>query len=100
MITTFTLYGFFIGLIGTAAGLFFGLKVAQNLDAVVGALSRLTGIRLLDPNIYRFKEIPVLLDTGSITTMLCCSLAMSLIAAFLPALKAGFMSPVKCLRSE
>ena len=99
-VMTFTLYGFLIGLIGSVLGLLLGLYVANNLDEIVHTLSNVTGIRLLDPAVYRFKEIPVRIENSSLATIFASALAMSLLAAWLPALKAGMMTPVRCLRSE
>lgn len=100
MVATFTLYGLLIGVLGSLAGLALGLKVANNLDAVVGFLSKLTGVRLLDPEVYRFKKIPVLITPGAVWSILATTLAMSLVSALVPASKAGLMAPVRCLRSE
>ena len=100
MIATFTFYGLMIGIMGAILGVVLGHQLARNLDGVVAFISRLTGVRVLDPEVYRFKEIPVRLESGTIFMIFAIAVAMSFFSALVPALKAGLMSPVRCLRSE
>jgi lipoprotein-releasing system permease protein len=101
LVAVFTVYGGLLGLIGSGLGLLLGLQCAAHLDGLVAALSDLFGVQLLNPDIYPFKEVPVRVDPGTVATIVLASLGMSFLAAFLPAFfKAGFLSPVRCLRND
>ena len=39
----FLLEGFFIGLIGTAIGAFFGITIAKNINPIAGFIEKITG---------------------------------------------------------
>lgn len=101
LVGVFTVYGLLIGMVGTAVGVLLGLQLSFGLHGVVDWLSDLTGKRLLDPGVYRFKDIPVEVDPWTVVGVVAASLTMSLLAAWLPAwLRMRAWSPVRCLRAD
>lgn len=101
LVLVFTAYGLSLGVIGSALGLFLGLQLTYGLDGVVGFLSDATGMRILDPDVYRFKTIPVHVEVPTVIVILASALGMSVVAAWVPAwLRIRRWSPVRCLREE
>ena len=101
LVMVFAGYGLMLGAIGSALGVFLGLELAQNLDGVVAFLSDATGMRILDPEVYRFKSIPVRVDQETVMAIVGTALGMSLVAAWVPAwIRVRGWSPVRCLREE
>lgn len=101
LVLVFTMYGLLLGVIGSALGVFLGLQLTHSLDGVVAFLSDVTGMRILDPEIYRFKRIPVHIDTPTVLAIVATALVMSVGAAWVPAwLRIRRWTPVRCLREE
>ncbi|MAG58075.1 MAG: hypothetical protein CMJ83_17450 [Planctomycetes bacterium] len=101
LVFVFTAYGGMLGMIGSALGVFIGLSLSDHLDDVVRFLSDLIGKQILAPEVYRFKEIPVSTDAGTVLWIVVAALLTSIVAAFAPAvMKAARLSPVDCLREE
>jgi lipoprotein-releasing system permease protein len=104
----FLITGLIIGVMGTAAGLLFGVFLSVNINGIIAGAERfinwLIGIGaeggrvvLLNPDYY-LEEIPIrvklipLLVTGMFT------LVVSVLAAYIPARKAGRTRPVEVFR--
>ena len=101
LVFVFTMYGLVLGVIGASLGVFLGLQLTHGLDGVVGFLSDVTGMRILDPDVYRFKSIPVHVEVPTVLVIFGAALGMSVVAAWVPAwLRIRRWSPVRCLREE
>lgn len=96
----FVNYGLAIGLVGCGTGVFLGLEVVWNLNAITDWLSRVFGIEIFSQEIYSFKEIPTRLDAADVALITGATLAVAVAASLIPAYKAARLRPVECLRYE
>jgi lipoprotein-releasing system permease protein len=100
VIAVFTVYGGLLALLGALLGTLLGLQVVANVNGIADWLSRTLRVELFSAEIYRFKRIPTHVDPTQILIIILAALALSLLAALIPAIKAGRMSPVRALRSD
>jgi lipoprotein-releasing system permease protein len=87
----FMLQGIFIGFIGIALGLAFGLGICIYLAKV--------GIRTSE-NVFMFARIPVAVKTYDIVTITMSSMFLAILATLYPAWKATSISPIEGLNEE
>jgi len=100
IVIMFTLYGMTLAAVGSFLGAVLGIQVTRHLDGLIGVLSDLFGVQLLDASVYHFESVPTHLDPRAVARIIFYVLLGSLVASLLPALRAAFMQPVRCLRQE
>ena len=100
VVSVFALYGCLLGVIGSAIGLALGLQVTAKLDSVIGSLSDVFGVEILNAEIYRFETVPTYVDPASIAMIIVGVLAASLVSSLIPALRAAFVTPIRSLRQD
>ena len=98
--TIFVLNGFLMGVLGSLGGTFGGLLFVRYIDSVHAFIRWLTGRDIFDPDIYLFSEIPTKVDPEQVTQFAIAALVCTLIAAAIPALRAGLMDPARALHHE
>jgi lipoprotein-releasing system permease protein len=81
--------GFYIGVLGMAAGI--------SLGIIVSLLVRYFGVAL-DPEVYYIQAIPVAIDPLEVVIVAGAVIAISLLAALFPAVRAMSLRPVQGLR--
>ncbi len=96
----FLLYGGMLGALGTALGTILGLEVVWNINAITAFLDQSLGIEVFPARIYQFNELPTEINSIEIATLAVSTFGICLVAAFLPALRAARLNPVKCLSYE
>jgi lipoprotein-releasing system permease protein len=96
----FLLYGGLLGALGTGLGTLFGLEVVWNINAITAFLDQSLGIEVFPARIYQFNQLPTQVNPSEITTLAVSTFCISILAAFLPALRAARLNPVKCLSYE
>ena len=96
----FVLQGTLIGLVGTAAGLAFGLLVAMNLAPIVGALEALLQVQFVAPDVYFISELPSKPEFEDIWRICAVAFVLSVLATVYPALRAAWTNPAIALRHE
>lgn len=95
----FGLTGTFIGLLGSAIGIFAALCTLHNIDAVVGLLSQLQGHEAFHQSFYG-SSLPNVLSGRALLFIAIATPLLSLLAGLIPALKACRLNPSTLLRSE
>ncbi|MFO0109474.1 MAG: FtsX-like permease family protein, partial [Alphaproteobacteria bacterium] len=90
--------GFWIGGVGTLAGLALGLILAQNIDRIKRAIEMLTGQEILVENIYFLSTLPTRTDPREVLVILLVALTIAMLAAIYPARKASQLDPAEVLR--
>jgi lipoprotein-releasing system permease protein len=111
--------GFATGLVGTAAGLAFGLLIAVNINEVIGGvqwaanacLAAVSALRsLLQPSVqavgpltlfnssYYLKYIPVRINAAEIVIAGISTIFLATLVSYLPAVRASRTSPLEVLR--
>jgi lipoprotein-releasing system permease protein len=98
--TIFVLNGFLMGVLGSLGGTGGGLLFVRYIDQVHQFISWVTGRDIFDPDIYLFTEIPTRVDPEQVLQFSFAALICTLIAAAIPALRAGFMDPARALHHE
>jgi lipoprotein-releasing system permease protein len=100
MLIVFMTQGSIIGVVGTAAGVALGLLIAANITVIVAGLERLTGITLVDPQVYFISELPAEVRSGDVLLIAGLALALGVLATLYPAWRAAKTQPAEALRQE
>jgi lipoprotein-releasing system permease protein len=96
----FIVQGALIGVIGMAAGVFFGVLLAANIDVVVPAIEHAFGIQFLAKDVYYISELPSDLQWSDVGTIASVSLVLTLLATLYPSWRASRTNPAEALRYE
>ncbi|MHC5072165.1 MAG: ABC transporter permease, partial [Planctomycetota bacterium] len=91
--------GFAIGLIGTFLGVVIGCITSMNLDGIRHFVLNWFGIDLFPITSYNLPRVPYQLDASWIVLVAAIALALGLLVAGLPALRAARHDPLRSLRN-
>ena len=96
----FLLAGASVGIIGTAAGFALGVAFAANIETIRQWIQGLTGTELFAAEIYFLSQLPSVVETSDVVSVVGMSLALSFLATLYPAWRAARLDPVEALRYE
>ena len=96
----FLLAGASVGVIGTAIGFGLGVAFAGNIETIRQWLQGLTGTELFAAEIYFLSQLPSVVETGDVVSVVAMSLGLSFLAVLYPAWRAARLDPVEALRYE
>jgi lipoprotein-releasing system permease protein len=96
----FVVQGATAGVIGTLAGVVFGLLVAFNVDIIVPAIERLLGVAFLPGSIYVISRMPSEPMAADIVPVALVSLVLAFLATLYPSWRASRVNPAEALRYE
>ncbi len=96
----FFLAGASVGTIGTLAGCVLGLSFAANIENIRQWIQGLTGTELFAAELYFLSQLPSVVDTGEVITILILGLALSFMATLYPSWRAARLDPAEALRYE
>lgn len=96
----FVVQGAAAGIIGTLAGLVFGLLVAFNIDVIVPFLEHLLHVSFLPKDIYLISRMPSDPQSSDIVPIAVISLLLSFVATVYPSWRASRVNPAEALRYE
>jgi len=94
----FFLVGASIGIIGTMLGLLIGVSFANNIETIRQFIQNLTGGELFAAEIYFLSQLPAIVNTSEVVTIVTMALILSLLATIYPAWKAARLDPAEALR--
>jgi lipoprotein-releasing system permease protein len=96
----FVTQGSVIGVIGTVAGVLFGILLALNLETLVGGLESVFGIKFLAADVYFISDLPAELRIGDVMLIGSIALALSLASTVYPSWIASKTAPAEALRYD
>ena len=96
----FLITGASIGIVGTIAGLIFGVIVCINIDHIREFIAFLSGTELFSAEVYYLRTMPAEMDIRETTTVVLMALGLSILATLYPSWRASKMDPVDALRYE
>jgi lipoprotein-releasing system permease protein len=96
----FVVQGAAVGVIGTLAGLVFGLAVALNIDVIEPALEHALNASFLPKDIYLISRMPSDPKSSDIVPIALISLALAFVATLYPSWRASRVNPAEALRYE
>jgi lipoprotein-releasing system permease protein len=96
----FVVQGAASGVIGTAAGVLFGLLVAFNIDVIVPFIERTFHVAFLPGSVYLISRMPSDPRWGDVVPIALVSLALAFLATLYPSWRASRVNPAEALRYE
>ncbi|MDJ0749300.1 MAG: lipoprotein-releasing ABC transporter permease subunit [Woeseiaceae bacterium] len=96
----FITQGSIVGIVGTVAGVGLGILVATNLEAIVGFLESVFGIKFLAADVYFISDLPSELKAGDVVRIALIALALALVSTLYPAWVAARTAPAEALRYD
>lgn len=93
-------YGLLLGTVGSGVGMVAGLLFVYYINTIEGWLSRLTGRKVFDGDIYYFNEIPTVVEPLTVLWIVGGALFIAAAASVWPAHRAAKLHPVRALRFE
>ena len=96
----FVTQGSIIGIVGTLAGVGFGILLALNLESIIGFLESVFGVKFLAADVYFISDLPSDLHYGDVLRIAGIALVLALVSTLFPAWVAAKTSPAEALRYD
>jgi lipoprotein-releasing system permease protein len=96
----FMVQGALSGIIGTLAGVVFGLLIAFNVGTLVAMIEALLRVSFLPSSVYLISRMPSDPQSGDIVPIVIISLLLSFVATLYPSWRASRVQPAEALRYE
>jgi len=96
----FLVQGIAIGLLGSLAGVGFGLLIALNIDVIVPTIEAIFHVQFLPREVYFISELPSDVRTSDVLTVGLMAFGLSVLATLYPSRRAAKVQPAEALRYE
>jgi lipoprotein-releasing system permease protein len=96
----FITQGSVVGVVGTAAGVFFGVLISLNLESIVSLVETIFGIKLLAADVYFISDLPAELQVSDVIRIASIALVLALVSTIYPAWVASRTAPAEALRYD
>lgn len=97
---TFVLFGFSVGVVGSAFGVGLGYLVTKNVNTIEQWISGMLGLKLWKSSTYMFTRIPTEVNWHSVWWVVAAAALAASLGALIPAITAARVRPVRILRYE
>ncbi|MGE3806265.1 MAG: ABC transporter permease, partial [Gemmataceae bacterium] len=77
-----------------------GITFTQNINEIEQFLTRMTGQEIFPRTVYYFDRIPTDISPWTVFFVNLGAIAIAVVSATLPALRAALLHPVRALRYE
>src|SRR5580765_2735167 len=94
----FMVQGALAGVIGTLAGVAFGLLIAFNVGSIVAVIEALLRVSFLPASVYLISRMPSDPQSADIVPIVVISLVLSFVATLYPSWRASRVRPAEALR--
>jgi lipoprotein-releasing system permease protein len=98
IIELFSCFAFLMGLLGSAAGAFFGWIFLLKINEIEDFLFRHFGFQLWDRTMYAIGDIPNTIDLRVLAVIIACAIVACLAGALLPSRQAAKLEAVETLQ--
>jgi lipoprotein-releasing system permease protein len=98
--STWLLYGLAIGVVGSSLGIALAYAIVRNINPIHDWLGKTLGVKIWDPAVYYFTEIPNKVDPSKAMIVFFGFMLSCVVGALVPAIRAARMDPVRALRFE
>jgi len=96
----FVTQGSVIGIVGTTAGVLFGILLALNLETIVTSLEAVFGIKFLAADVYFISDLPAELRLTDVIRVAGIAIVLALGSTVYPAWVASRTAPAEALRYD
>ena len=100
VMSIFMVQGALSGVIGTLAGVAFGLLIAFNVGTLVGLIEAALRVSFLPSSVYLISRMPSDPQSADIVPIVVISLLLSFVATLYPSWRASRVQPAEALRYE
>ncbi len=100
VLSVFVVQGIAIGSIGTVFGVVLGIALSYAVDPLLRFLEWVTGMLLLDPEVYLIDDLPARIDAKEVMFVAIIAMILSACSTLYPALTAARTEPAKALRHD
>jgi len=100
ILRVFITQGTIIGVLGTLAGVFLGVVVALNLEAIVAFFENSFGLKFLAADVYFISDLPSDLRAKDVLQIASIALVLSLLSTLYPAWRGSKTLPAEALRYD
>lgn len=100
VLRVFLLQGALIGLVGTLAGALLGWFLASNVQEIVHAIERVSGVQFLDASVYYMSDLPSEVRARDVLEVSLVALVLAALSTIYPAWRAARTMPAEALRHD